>query len=212
MSSLPFASIESWDYRDIAAPLTPSLPERPAAELPTPPQVVGFTEEQVLARVHEALREAEQRWAEAADDKEGQRRTELLRALEAFATERSRYFQQVEGHVVQLALAIAKKILGREAELDPTLLSALVRIALDRMGAGPAVRLRLPPEEIAQWQQQLAGAVSAYEFDFVAEESLKPGECVVETDLGTASFGFDAQLKEVEQNLFDLIARRPAGA
>ena len=32
---------------------------------------------------------------------------------------------------MQLALAIARKILQREAELDPTLLTALVRIALE---------------------------------------------------------------------------------
>jgi hypothetical protein len=32
---------------------------------------------------------------------------------------------------------------------------------------------------------------------------------VVETDLGTASLGFEAQLKEVEQGMLDLLALRP---
>jgi flagellar assembly protein FliH len=32
---------------------------------------------------------------------------------------------------------------------------------------------------------------------------------VLETELGTANFGLDSQLKEVEQGFFDLLALRP---
>jgi flagellar assembly protein FliH len=33
---------------------------------------------------------------------------------------------------------------------------------------------------------------------------------VLETELGSANFGLDTQLKEVEQGFFDLLALRPA--
>jgi len=36
-----------------------------------------------------------------------------------------------------------------------------------------------------------------------------PDDCVLETDVGSASFSIEAQLKEVEQGFFDLLAQRP---
>ena len=119
------------------------------------------------------------------------------------------YFQRVETEVVHLALSIAKKILQREAELDPTLLAALVRIALDRMSAGSAVKLRLPSADLLKWQQQADLKSSRYTCELIEDETLQPGDCVVETELGAANFGFAAQLKEVEQGFFDLLAQKP---
>jgi flagellar assembly protein FliH len=34
-------------------------------------------------------------------------------------------------------------------------------------------------------------------------------DCVLETSLGSANFSINAQLKEVEQGFFDLLAQRP---
>ena len=45
----------------------------------------------------------------------------------------------------------------------------------------------------------------------VAEDpQLSDQDCLLETELGTANFGLDTQLKEVEQGFFDLLALRPA--
>ena len=207
MSSLLFTTVEAWEYRDTAAPpLPPSLAKPPEV---LPPASPGLTEEQVSQRIQAALRAAEERWSAQAIAQEQARSAQLAATLEGFAGQRTSYFRKVEAEVVHLALAITKRILQREAEFDPTLLSALVRIALDRMGAGPAVRLRLPAAEIAGWQQQLSAANTRYEYEMIPDDSLQPGDCMVETDLGTANFGFGAQLKEVEQGLLDLLTQRP---
>jgi flagellar assembly protein FliH len=36
------------------------------------------------------------------------------------------------------------------------------------------------------------------------------GDCILETEMGSANFSIEAQLKEVEQGFFDLLAQRPA--
>ena len=41
---------------------------------------------------------------------------------------------------------------------------------------------------------------------------LSDHDCILETELGSANFGLDTQLKEVEQGFFDLLALRPVEA
>lgn len=156
-----------------------------------------------------ALAEAEQRWAASAEEEESRRRDQFLSVLQSFAAERARYFREVETEVVQLALSIARKILGREANLDPELLVALVRIALDRMGAGPVVRVRVPAADLRAWQKEGSLIGNGYVCEVAADDSLRPGDCFVETDLGSANFGFDAQFKEIEEGMLDLLRLRP---
>ena len=208
MSSLVFTSIEAWEYRDTSAPPPSALLAQPV-EVTAPAPAPGFTEDEVASRVQQALAAAEQRWAAQAEAQQTQRDMQITAALEGFSAQRAIYFRELETEVVQLALAVTKKILQRETALDPTMLAALVRIALDRMSAGPAVRLRLAPADVAGWQQGQAFADARYTCEVIADPTLAAGACLVETELGSADFGFEAQLKEVEQSFFDLLARRP---
>ena len=66
-------------------------------------------------------------------------REQVAAALSAFARERAAYYRRVEGEVVQLALAVARKILHREAQLDPQALAGIVRITLENLDAGTKV-------------------------------------------------------------------------
>ena len=47
--------------------------------------------------------------------------------------ERDRYLHAVEHEVVKLALAVAARILRREAQMDPLLLTGAVRVALGQL-------------------------------------------------------------------------------
>ena len=42
-----------------------------------------------------------------------------------------------------------------------------------------------------------------------ADPSVEAHNCILETELGTTQLGLDAQLKEIEQGFFDLLAQRP---
>ena len=205
MSNKVYTKLTVWEYQDTA------LPSPQAKEAAAPKPVPGLTEEQAAARTRSALLEAEQRWSTHAAEQELRRKQEITAALDGFAEERATYFRRVETEVVQLALAVARKILQREANLDPTLLAALVRIALDRMKAGSAVKLRLPPEEVSLWRDCPTFAGGRYQCEFVGDDTLAKGDCLLETDLGAGDFGLETQLKEVEQGLLDLLAQRPDG-
>jgi flagellar assembly protein FliH len=137
-------------------------------------------------------------------------REQVARALHEFATERGNYYRRVEGEVVQLALAIARKILHREAQLDPHALAGIVRVTIERMDAGTKVSLHVHPREASEWRHYFAGQLEGELALEVHEDPvLGAGECRIETALGATEVGFESQIKEIETGLLDLLAERP---
>ena len=175
--------------------------------------VAGVPEEEVQRRVQEArdaaMLEAEQRLRMELDRERKESELKLTKNLHQFEQERASYFNRVEAEVVQLALAIARKVLQREAALDPTLLAALVRVALERMQNGRSIRVLIPPEEVDRWRALGHNEAGAPHWEAVADHALKLGDCVVETELGRANFGFEAQLLEIEESFAALMAHKP---
>jgi flagellar assembly protein FliH len=178
-----------------------------------PSAVVGILEDEVERRIQIA-REAAAAEAGRKMRIECERATQIAQekvseVLRQFADERAEYFRRVESEVVQLALAITRKILQREADLDPTLLAALVRVALDRMQCGSAVRIRVTADNAELWRGFGNGNGSSQPWEITSDETLSSGDCIVETDLGTANFGFEVQLRDVQESLEQLLAHRP---
>jgi flagellar assembly protein FliH len=129
-----------------------------------------------------------------------------------FAAERSAYFEKVELEVVELALAIAHKILHREAQVDPLLLAGIVRVALEKLEDGTRVSIRVAPQQVSDWRSYFARSVDEHQVPEVVEDaSLPSDQCVLKTELGTTVLGLEVQLKEVERGLMDLLSHRPAG-
>jgi flagellar assembly protein FliH len=136
-------------------------------------------------------------------------RASIATALRAFETERAEYYARVEAEVVQLALAIAAKILHREAQVDPMLVAALVRMATEKMRDGSSVTVRVGVGYGKRWKEFFDRQSGAVRFEVVEDAGLSDKDCVLETELGSTNFGLDTQLKEVEQGFFDLLALRP---
>jgi flagellar assembly protein FliH len=93
--------------------------------------------------------------------------------------------------------------------MDPLLLSAAVRVALEKVKEESETRLRVPMAEASLWHEVFdTGEESAVQI--VAEDGLARGECVLETSVGTVELGIEAQLAEIERGFFDLMQKRPA--
>ncbi|MGB8011190.1 MAG: FliH/SctL family protein [Terriglobales bacterium] len=137
-------------------------------------------------------------------------RDQIGRAFQEFARERQDYYRRVEGEVVDLALAVARKILHREVQIDPEALTGIVRITLEKLDTGTKVSLRVYPQEAAEWRHYFACRVGDVPAPEVHEDpGIAPGECRIETLLGSTEIGLESQLKEIETGLLDLLAERP---
>jgi flagellar assembly protein FliH len=156
-----------------------------------------------------AVAETEERLRKEYEARSAAEASKIRKALELFQDERKKYFSSVESDVIQLALAIAAKILHREAQVDPMLVAALVRVAVEKLHDVSSVTVRVAPDKVEKWREYLVNAQNEAAITVVDDAKLGHDDCVLETSLGSANFSIDAQLKEVEQGFFDLLAQRP---
>ena len=178
------------------------------------PVLPRLSEDQIRAREARARKEGReeglaQSRAEFEKKLAGEKQA-LVQAARDFARERETYFHRVEAEVVSLALAIARKILHREAQVDPLLLAGVVRVGLDNVTAGTRVRLRVHPDQIQAWQAFFSQQPDLQSLpELMGDATLGPGRCMLETELGSTDLTLETQLKEIEQGFFDLLAQRP---
>jgi flagellar assembly protein FliH len=155
-----------------------------------------------------AEREAQQRAHAAALQRLASGLADLLGD---FAAERKQYFERVEQEVARLALALAARILRREAQVDPLLLLGAVRVALGQLSASTAIRLRVPSADAELWN----GAVALIPHrdlkpEVIADQHLLLGDCLLESELGSADLGVRAQIAEIERGFFDGATHSPS--
>jgi flagellar assembly protein FliH len=142
--------------------------------------------------------------AAALATNEEQRVRQAAELIESFAVERDKYMARVEHEVVELALAVAARILRREAQMDPLLLTGAVRVALGQLSGSTQVRLRVPARELALWTESIAMLPNlALKPVVLAGEDMQLGDCVIETELGSVDLGIRSQLGEIERGFFD---------
>lgn len=171
-------------------------------------------EEEVKAREQQAwekgFQEATARAQENLEKALAAEREHLAAALADFTREREEYFRNVEGDAIRLILAVARKVLHREAQVDPLLLTGVVRVALEKIANGTSLKLRVPAIQADDWRAAVGSLASPdSSIEIVGDKSLRGPECLIVTQTGTTDVSLEGQLAEIEQGFLDLLAQRP---
>lgn len=129
--------------------------------------------------------------------------------LKNFEQERKLYYRRIEGDIVDLALAIARKVLHREAQVDRVVLAGVVRVALEKIAGTSQITLHVHPTAVHAWQDYLAEQTIFATVPSVVEDgSLRPDQLVLKTSHGSTELGIDAQLNEIEKGFSDLVQQK----
>lgn len=138
-------------------------------------------------------------------------RASIAAALSGFIDERQTYFRRVEREAVLLALAIAKKILYREVQIDPLLLAGAVRVALEQASQCGGVTLCVPARDIAGWEASFAKLPPELRPQVEGAAEMNSGECRLVSKMGSVDLSLQAQLGEIDRHLLDLLHSPRAG-
>lgn len=180
----------------------PAAGARPPAEAPAPSP---DWELRVQNARDEGRREAESTARQAAAREIAALEQRLLQSIESIATLRPRLRLEAERQVVELAIAVARRVLRRQITIDPDAVAGLVRSALDGLSLREVVSVRCHPASAASIQAGLErlGAPPALRIE--PDPSLESGAVLVETTYGALDASVTTQLEEIERGFSDLI-------
>lgn len=125
-----------------------------------------------------------------------------------------RIVAESEPFLLELACAIAGKIVGRRLDEKPDWIKDLVREALKRSAGKDTITLCVAPSQFSYIQSvrdDLASVIDAQaELVIVPDHSVRDHGCVVKTAFGTVDARVDTQLSEIRQALLDACMREDA--
>jgi flagellar assembly protein FliH len=160
---------------------------------------------QLAALERDAFAKGYEQGERAGAEAAGKRGEAMLRRLSETLTEltalRATMIRQTETQMVELAIAVARRVVHREIALDRDLLIAIARVALDRLGESAQVTVRLHPEEFEATGAARVAASAGSGITFVADARVGRGGCRVESEMGMLDAGVDAQIQEIARAL-----------
>jgi flagellar assembly protein FliH len=132
----------------------------------------------------------------------------LGRAIEEIANLRARLRWEAEADVVQLALAIARRVIRRELASDPDALRGLAMAALEKLQGQEIARVKVHPSHVAMVKSCLQQALSGGLVEVLADPSRAVGSVIFETTRGNLDASVDSQLQEIERGLADRLRKQ----
>jgi flagellar assembly protein FliH len=129
----------------------------------------------------------------------------LARAIEEAAGLKPRLRAAAERELVELALAIARRVLRRELHVDADAVLGLAKAALEKASVREITEVRLHPSLAAPVRAHLARIGAPQSIEVREDPSLEPGAVMMETARGTIDASLETQLDEIGRGLADAL-------
>jgi flagellar assembly protein FliH len=127
----------------------------------------------------------------------------LRNALLQLKNIRAETYHHIEKEVVELALAIARKVVCREIQMDPEVVVCVARQALARIDDPGKIKIKMSPADLQFLNEsryrlsELIGNIDNVSLE--AEENIHSGGCIIETNLGEIDARIENQIQAVEE-------------
>lgn len=118
---------------------------------------------------------------------------------------RSQMLSELEKEISALTFEIAEKLAMQEITASPDAVARLVKRVIERSGERKSLKVRLSPEDyrkLREANKELFASVAGMgEIDFMEDERLQEGDCVVETPVGIVDARMKRRLKRVRDSV-----------
>ncbi|MBC8204693.1 hypothetical protein ISS30_08795 [bacterium] len=161
--------------------------------------------QQELAKVKaESFEAGRQQGLSEADERVERALMQLEKTVKEMVNAGKDFFRNAEKNVIELALAVSRRILGREVETDKEIIVHSVREALKRVADKVQVNVHVNPEDMAVLENHREELQridrNLPELKFVSDERVDRGGCVIRTRTGAVDGRLESQLEEIERN------------
>lgn len=129
----------------------------------------------------------------------------MAQSIQELSALRARIRHEAEGDLVQLSLAIARKILNREIQTDPDALLGVVKAALQRVESREIFRVRICPHHADSLRRAFEQFGLPQRVEVQPDAGLEIGAVIFDTAQGSLDVSIETQLREIERGLVDLV-------
>lgn len=175
-------------------------------------QVIASGHEQAVVIKAEAFENGRQQGyqdgIEAAEEKYRAKLQEADDLINMAHLQREEIIKNSEIDIIQLAMAVAKKVVGEELMINPECITNIVKKAVHKATDREELTVRVNPENLdialnAQDEIKLSAA-GIRKLKITADSAVSVGGCVVESSNETVDARIERQLDEIEQALMEV--------
>jgi len=188
--------------------------ERIISEARTEAERIAAEAEEKQQKEAEESREAAAREGREAGYKEGKEEAERLISrlhviLDKAIKRRMQIIEESESQVVQLVIAIAKKVVKVISENQKNVVINNISQAMRKLKSKTDVNIRVNIIDLkltTQHTKEFMERIESVRNITVMEDStVDPGGCIIETDFGQIDARISAQLREIEERILELM-------
>ena len=129
----------------------------------------------------------------------------LEKAIQAFNDMRQNWVERWEAHSIQIACAIASRIVRRQVQVEPRLALDLLRETLELAAGSNSLRIHLHPDDYSLLGDEARQICDAWQraiaVEILADSQVPKGSCRATTEFGDIDQRFTQQLERIAQEL-----------
>lgn len=118
---------------------------------------------------------------------------------------RNEYYSKAEKEMVDLVLLIASEILVKEVKTDPGIIQEVIRKAVGELHSKQSVTIRMNKADmemaVSMRESFLKEMDNLESVDFVEDNSVTPGGCIMKTNVGMIDATVEGRLADIHRNL-----------
>jgi len=192
-------AIETWEALDLEEE---RLAQERAEREKLPPHDCSQLQQDAHASGVEVGRTQGRAEVQGPAEAESQRALDMVAQVDQLRIQSA---MQAEFDIVELALAMARKVIHREVSLDPDIMVAHVREIIANIAEKGLIRVLVSPGDVEYLQTCCSSIVGAggtpVQLSIEPDETIQPGGCIIESSQYFINATIETQLEAIWQEM-----------
>lgn len=131
----------------------------------------------------------------------------LLTLFNDFKLQKEEYLIKQEKEIVELVVALTEKIIGTIVDLQPEVISHIIKNTLEHVNGAQRITIKVNPIHIPYLSgyQEMFINNGPENIQILEDSNIKPGNCRIITENGFVDSLLEVQLRELKQALLEVV-------